>query len=149
MSLGPTRSKVTQGSGALINACGIKQRGDKERGLNSTHTPALFLLLVLLYLGLYSLNSLQMLHGETRKCWTVLAEAGDRLSEAQGGSPSSPLPHSRCPGQLKPGTKLTCLGDTRFNVRTGQVIPRHMLLVHTGWVTLFTCGCCFLVEFWC
>lgn len=62
--------------------------------------------------------------GETSKCWTVLAEAGDRLLEAQG--------HSRCPGQ----PKLSSLGDNRFIVHSGQLIPNRTLPVHaeTHWV---------------
>lgn len=37
---------------SLSNVCGVRPGGDKESGLHSTRTPALFLLLVLLRLGL-------------------------------------------------------------------------------------------------
>ena len=72
------------------------------------HTCPLSLLLALLQcLGLQSLRSLQKLCRRTSKCWAVLAEAGHRLSEAQGIPlvPRSPHQYSRCPGQLLPSTQ--------------------------------------------
>lgn len=149
-SLGPTQSKVTQGSGAFTNACGIRQRGDKERGLNSTHTPALFLLLVLLHLGLYSLNSLQMLYKKTKEMLDCL---GRGRRETFGSSRGIP--------QLTSPTQMSWPAATRYLswpvwetpdslYVLGKWFPdTRCLYTLTGWVTLFTCGCCFLVEFWC
>lgn len=85
-----TPGRAAQGSGALANTCRIRQGGDKGRG-RTAPTHLLSSCYCCCFWDSVLLRDCKCSAGETSKCWTILAKAGDRLPEAQGDS--------RCPGQ--------------------------------------------------
>lgn len=154
------RRVVSQGSGALDNICGIRQGEDTERGVNSTCPPSPFVLLEpLLHLGLCFLKGLQKLCRRNQQILGCQAEAGDRLSEAQGNPLALHSPHPR--GTQLPARhtsqpaaaqhpRRAALADTGIAAE-GRCLPTARCLptqgTHGG-VAPFTWGCCFTAGFW-